>query len=387
VSTPDTSFKAAEAVGLVYVSDEQPGIRRRRRGKSFSYHRSNGEVVRDEEVRSRIRSLAIPPAWTEVWICEDPLGHIQATGRDARGRKQYRYHPRWGEHRSADKYARTIAFSDALPAIRARVEHDLQLDGLPREKVLATIVRLLETTFIRIGNAEYAKRNRSYGLTTLRDGHVTIEGSRVRFKFAGKSGQEHDICLKDRRLARIIQRARDVPGQELFQYVDDQGVPRDVDSGDVNDYLRSIVGQDFSAKDYRTWGGTLLALRELRKLERPPTERATRKAITDVICSVSNVLGNRPATCRKYYVHPTVLDAFANGTLWDAVSEVTEKRIENAPHELDLEEAALRALLNNARESLEADVGEPVEEIVAAGHKARRLNRKFRRVAERGEQA
>lgn len=380
MSTSDSPVTAAEAVGLLYVTDDQPGIRRRRRGKAFSYHNPDNGVIRDEGTLARIRSLAVPPAWTDVWICPDPLGHIQATGRDAKGRKQYRYHPRWGEQRNAGKYARLIAFSDALPAIRSQVEHDLQLKGLPREKVLATIVRLLETTYIRIGNAEYARQNRSFGLTTLRDRHVEIKGSQLRFKFVGKSGQQHDVKLKDRRLARIIQRARDVPGRELFQYIDDEGKPHDVDSGDVNEYLRDIAGQDFSAKDFRTWGGTLLALRELRKEGPPASERAAKKTITRVICNVSSLLGNRPATCRKYYVHPAVLDAYAVGALLPAVESAASKHVADAPHVLDLEEAALRELLSRARAAIEDETGESVEELAGTQLRAPHRPRKFRRV-------
>jgi DNA topoisomerase I len=340
----------AEAAGLVYTTDGLPGIRRRRRGKGWSFIGPNGEPVRDEETLARIRSLAIPPAWTEVWICADPIGHIQATGRDAKGRKQYRYHPRWNERRSANKFGRLIAFSEALPRIRERVERDLNRQGLPREKVLATVVRLLESTYIRIGNAEYAKANKSFGLTTLRDGHVEVAGSRLRFHFTGKSGMRHEIELRDRRLARIVRMCRDLPGYELFQYLDEKGVRQDVDSGDVNAYLREIVGEDFSAKDFRTWGGTLLAARELRQVAPPTSQREAKKITTQVIQQVAAVLGNRPATCRKYYVHPAVLEAYADGSLFEAVAQVKREGYEDAPHDLDLEEGALLELLRRKQE-------------------------------------
>jgi DNA topoisomerase-1 len=335
----------AEAAGLVYTTDTLPGIRRRRRGKGWSFVGPDGKSVTDAETLARVRSLAIPPAWTEVWISADPNGHIQATGRDAKGRKQYRYHPRWNEHRSANKFGRLIAFSEALPRIRERVERDLGRQGLPREKVLATVVRLLETTYIRIGNAEYAKANKSFGLTTLRDGHVEVAGTKLRFHFTGKSGMRHEIELRDRRLARIVKMCRDLPGYELFQYIDENGVRQDVDSGDVNAYLREVAGEDFSAKDFRTWGGTLLAARELRQMTPPASPRESRKVTTQVVQRVASMLGNRPATCRKYYVHPAVLEAYADGSLFEAVAQVRREGFEDTPHDLDLEEGALLALL------------------------------------------
>jgi DNA topoisomerase-1 len=340
----------AEAAGLVYTTDALPGIRRRRRGRGWSFTGPDGRAVSDAETLARIKALAIPPAWTDVWICADPNGHIQATGRDAKGRKQYRYHPRWNEHRSANKFGRLIAFSQALPKIRERVEHDLKRQGLPREKVVATVVRLLETTYIRIGNEEYAKSNKSFGLTTLRDGHVEIAGAKLRFRFVGKSGMRHEVELRDRRMARIVKMCRDLPGYELFQYVDEDGVRQDVDSGDVNAYLREIVGEDFSAKDFRTWGGTLLAARELRQLTPPRSAREAKKVSTQVIQRVASVLGNRPATCRKYYVHPAVLEAYADGSLFDAVARVRREGFEDTPHDLDLEEGALLELLQRKQE-------------------------------------
>lgn len=340
----------AEAAGLVYTTDALAGIRRRRRGKGWSFTGPDGRAVSDAETLARIKALAIPPAWTEVWICADPNGHIQATGRDAKGRKQYRYHPRWNEHRSADKFGRLIAFSQALPKIRERVEHDLRRQGLPREKVVATVVRLLETTYIRIGNEEYAKSNKSFGLTTLRDGHVEVAGAKLRFRFIGKSGMRHEVELRDRRMARIVKMCRDLPGYDLFQYVDENGVRQDVDSGDVNRYLREIAGEDFSAKDFRTWGGTLLAARELRQLTPPKTAREAKKVTTQVIQRVASVLGNRPATCRKYYVHPAVLEAYADGSLFEAIAQVRRAGFEDTPHDLDLEEGALLELLQRKQE-------------------------------------
>jgi DNA topoisomerase-1 len=354
VTTPaETAVIAAavaEAAGLAHTTDALPGIRRRRRGKGWSFIGPDGRTVSDAETLSRIKTLAIPPAWTEVWICADPNGHIQATGRDAKGRKQYRYHPRWNEHRSANKFGRLIAFSQALPKIRERVERDLARHGLPREKVVATVVRLLETTYIRIGNEEYAKTNKSFGLTTLRDGHVEVAGAKLRFRFIGKSGMRHEVEVRDRRMARIVKMCRDLPGYDLFQYVDEHGVRQDVDSGDVNRYLREIAGEDFSAKDFRTWGGTLLAARELRQLPPPKSAREAKKVTTQVIQRVASMLGNRPATCRKYYVHPAVLEAYADGSLFEAVARVRREGFEDAPHDLDLEEGALLELLQRKQE-------------------------------------
>ncbi len=293
--------ESAQAAGLRYVSDTQPGIRRKRAGKGFVYVGTDGKTIRDAKELARIRSLAIPPAYTDVWICPSPNGHIQATGRDARGRKQYRYHPKWREVRDETKFGRMLAFSEALPKIRARLERDLSLPGLPREKVLATVVRLLECTCIRVGNDEYAKSNRSFGLTTLQDRHVEISGSNLRFEFRGKSGKMHKVDLNDRRLARIVQRCQDLPGEDLFQYLDDDGVRQTIGSGDVNDYIREISGQEFTAKDFRTWAGTLLADRGAdqdrrllhsakRKIERAPGHRSGRRAAEQHPLGVPEVL-------------------------------------------------------------------------------------------------
>jgi DNA topoisomerase-1 len=312
--------EAAEAAGLRYVTDASPGIRRKRSGKGFRYVGADGRSVRDAATLARIRALAIPPAYTDVWICPTPNGHIQATGRDARGRKQYRYHPRWREVRDETKFGRMLAFSEVLPAIRRRVERDLALPGLPRAKVLATVVRLLECTGIRVGNDEYARTNDSFGLTTLRNRHVEVSGSTISFDFQGKSGKNHNVELSDRRLARIVRRCQALPGESLFQYVDETGGQQTIDSGDVNDYLREITGQEFTAKDFRTWAGTVLAVAALRELGPAGTERAAKSAIVKAIDRVAGQLNNTRAVCRKYYVHPTVFETYAAGTMLEALA-------------------------------------------------------------------
>jgi DNA topoisomerase-1 len=275
-----------------------------------------GRTIRDERALRRIRALAVPPAWTEVWICADPRGHLQATGRDARGRKQYRYHARWRTVRDKAKFGRMIAFGHALPTIRARVEHDLGLDGLPREKVLALTVRLLESTLIRVGNEEYARDNRSFGLTTLRDRHVEVDGSEIHFDFRGKGGKRHDVGVRDRRLARIVRQCQELPGYELFQYLDEGGERRSIDSEDVNAYLRDVSGEDFTAKDYRTWAGTVLASLALGAFDgRPVTDAQAKRNVNEAIEQVAASLRNTPAVCRRCYVHPDVIDAYLDGTL------------------------------------------------------------------------
>lgn len=312
---PDPSPPAqAKAHGLHYVSDIEPGIRRRRSGKGFAYRMPDGSPVRDRETLARIRKLAIPPAYTDVWICLDPLGHLQATGRDERGRKQYRYHPRWKEVRDETKYGRMLAFGRALPRIRKRVDADLAQRGLTRTKVLAAIVRLLEATLIRIGNDEYAKTNKSFGLTTLRKRHVDVEGGAVRFEFKAKSGRLHRAAFRDRRIARIVRSCQDLPGYRLFQYVDDEGERHSVGSAEVNEYLREISGQDFTAKDFRTWAGTLLAAKILAA-DPDPQAPPTKVAVVRCIEQVAVQLGNTPAVCRACYVHPGVVGAFLDGDL------------------------------------------------------------------------
>jgi DNA topoisomerase-1 len=342
--------ESAKAAGLWYVNDHQPGIRREPEGDGFNYIGVNGKPIRDEDELKRIKALGIPPAWTDVWICADPRGHIQATGRDAKGRKQYRYHPRWREVRDETKYGRMIAFGKALPKIRERVEHDLKLRGLPREKVLATVVQLLEKTAIRVGNAEYARENKSYGLTTMRDKHVKIEGAQVHFEFVGKSGKKHHIDLKDRKLAQIVKQCRDIPGYELFQYFDENGERQTIDSGDVNEYLREITGQDFTAKDFRTWTGTLLASMILQESEAFDSDTQAKKNIVRAIESVAERLGNTPAICRKCYVHPAVLDAYLDRTLLESARQIAEQTLDESLQELKPEEAAVLRLLQHRLE-------------------------------------
>lgn len=336
--------ESSKIAGLRYVNDDSPGIARRRRGKGFEYLDSDGKHIRDKEVLARIRSLAIPPAWKDVWICPRTNGHLQATGRDAKGRKQSRYHPRWREVRDETKYERMKLFGEALPRIREQVEKDLALPDLPREKVLATIVRLLETTFIRVGNVEYAKENHSYGLTTMRNKHVDVEGSTVRFKFQGKSGRRHVIDLNDRRLARIVKRCLDLPGYELFQYVDDDGTVHSVDSSDVNEYLRSITDQPFTAKDFRTWAGTVLASLALREFEAFDSATQAKKNVVAAIKTVAEQLGNTPAVCRKCYIHPTVLECYMCGELQKTL-KAAERRAQKNQHALRQEEVELMYLL------------------------------------------
>ncbi|HZV67438.1 MAG TPA: DNA topoisomerase IB [Telluria sp.] len=334
---------AARSAGLRYVHDSMPGIARLADGAAFRYADAHGEAVRDEATLARIKSLAIPPAWTEVWICARDNGHLQATGRDAKRRKQYRYHPRWRALRDEVKYERMLEFGKALPAIRRQVDAALALPGLPREKVLATIVYLLQVTLMRIGNEEYARSNHSFGLTTLRARHVRIDGSAVEFRFRGKSGVYHAIKVEDKRLARIIARARDLPGQELFQYVDDDGATHSVDSADVNDYLRGISGEDYTAKDFRTWAGTVLAALALREFAQFDSPAQARKNIVRAIESVAEKLGNTPSICRKCYVHPALIDAYLEGAVLEAL-RAGQDAAEDL-HALQPAEAAVLAML------------------------------------------
>mgnify|MGYP000134070714 CR=1 FL=1 len=335
---------AAGKAGLRYVSDSKPGIRRKGSGSGFRYVAVDGKPVHDRQILVRIRSLVIPPAWTDVWICPHDRGHIQVTARDARGRKQYRYHPRWRSTRDETKYAHVIGFGKALPAIRRRVDKDLSRQGLPREKVLATVVRLLEKTMMRVGNEEYARSNGSFGLTTLRDRHVRIDGARLQFRFKGKSSKEHFIELNDGRLAAIVRRCRDLPGYELFQYLDADGERRSIDSEDVNGYLREITGEDYTAKDFRTWAGTLLAALALREFETFDSQAQAKKHLVRAIESVAAKLGNTPTICRKCYIHPAVMEAFLDGTMRDMLQKRAEQVLEDV-HALDPEEAAVLALL------------------------------------------
>jgi DNA topoisomerase-1 len=313
---PDrASEESAKAAGLVYVCADTPGIRRMRSGKGFKYVDARGRVITDKMTLGRIRRLAIPPAWREVWICPKAEGHLQAVGYDARGRKQYRYHPRWREVRDENKYTNMLAFAKALPRIRRKFEEHLRLPGLSREKVLATVVKILEKGFIRVGNDEYARTNNSYGLTTLRDRHVAVNGSTIRFQFRGKAGKYHKIDLEDRRLAKIIANCQAIAGQELFQYIDDEGKPRDITSTDVNEYLKEISGGDFTAKDFRTWAGTVQAAAALSQCGACGTRKEAKQRLKQAIEAVAQQLGNTPAICRKCYVHPFVIQAWLDGSM------------------------------------------------------------------------
>jgi DNA topoisomerase-1 len=335
----------AEEAGLRYVSDEQPGYTRKRKGDGFEYFDTEGKPIKDEQRILRINRLAIPPAYKDVWICPTPNGHIQATGRDDRGRKQYRYHERWREVRDENKYERIIVFGQALPKIRRRLNKDLTLPGLPRNKVLATVVQLLERTFIRVGNEEYARENKSFGLTTMRNRHVDVDGSNVRFSFRGKSGVNHEVDVDDRRVAKIVKKLQDLPGQELFQYLDKEGEKHSVTSEDVNDYLREITGQDFTAKDFRTWAGTVLGAMALRAQDAFENETQAKKNVKDAISAIAKILGNTPAVCRKCYVHPAVLETYLDGDLIEGLKQQTEKTLSESLPDLRADEAAVLSFL------------------------------------------
>jgi len=336
----------AKEAGLRYVHPNRPGLTRHRAGTGFFYRNTPGERITGKATIRRVTSLAIPPAWEDVWICPSTNGHIQATGRDDRGRKQYRYHPKWREARDETKYAHMIAFGQALPNIRERVDADLRAHGLSRDKVLAAIVRLLETTLIRVGNDQYAKENTSFGLTTLRDRHVEIEGSTVSFDFNGKSGIEHEVDLTDRRLAKIVKRCQEVPGQELFQYLDEDGNRHAVNSDDVNGYLKEVSGEDFTAKDFRTWAGTVLAATALAEFDTFDSESAAKTNVVQAIERVAERLGNTSAICRKCYIHPTVIDAYLDGDTIDSIRRRAGKELANNLKDLPPEEAAVLMLLH-----------------------------------------
>jgi DNA topoisomerase-1 len=342
---PPESLAAAREAGLRYVTDDAPGIRRERRGQGVSYRAPDGTRICDDETLRRIRRLAIPPAWTDVWICPLRNGHIQATGRDARGRKQYRYHPDWSAVRDGAKFERVIAFGRALPRIRRQVAKDLRRKRLDREKVLAAMVRLLETTLIRIGNEEYAKQNHSFGLSTMRDRHAKIVGGTIHFEFRGKSGKAHEIDLKDPRLAKIVRATQELPGQDLFQYLDENNQPQKIGSGDVNDYLRSIAGEEFSAKDFRTWAGTVLAAIALRQLGKYATKADAKKNLVQAIETVARRLGNTPAVCRKCYIHPIVLESYLDGVTLAQLKEKAAADLSAGLTKLDNEEKAVLAFL------------------------------------------
>jgi DNA topoisomerase-1 len=336
---------AAESAGLLYVSDEERGIRRERDGDAFRYFKPNGDGVTDEATLERIRKLAIPPAWTEVWICTKANGHLQASGRDAKGRKQYKYHALFREVRESTKYEHMLEFARALPAIRAKVSEHMALRGLPREKVLATVVHLLETTLIRVGNDDYARTNKSYGLTTLRNPHVQIEGSELRFRFKGKSGKTWRLQIKDRRVARIVKACQELPGQALFEYLDENGEARNVTSGDVNAYLKEITGSDITAKDFRTWAGTVLAALALQEFESFDSQASAKKNVRAAIEHVASRLGNTPTICRKCYVHPEILSCYAEGALLLELKHKVEAELREDLATLRPEEAAVLALL------------------------------------------
>lgn len=340
------AMASAEEAGLRYVSDRIRGISRRRAGRGFAYIDAQGGTLRDPETIARIRALAVPPAWTDVWICPSARGHLQATGRDARGRKQYRYHAQWREIRDGTKYARLPSFAKVLPQIRAQVEQDLSLPGLPRDKILATVIRLLEITLIRVGNREYARDNESFGLTTMRDRHVGVSGSTLEFEFLGKGGKRHRVDVRDPRLARIIARCQEIPGHELFQYVDDEGEHRTVESADVNEYLRRHAGEDFSAKDFRTWAGTVLMVQALRELGPAASTRQAKRKLLRGIEMVAEMLGNTPAISRAYYVHPAVTEAYMDGSLHSFL-EARGKKKHRSRRGLTREEADVLAFLTN----------------------------------------
>jgi DNA topoisomerase I len=359
----DDAKEAAEEAGLVYVSDESPGLSREKRGDGFVYRRANGDRIDDDAVLERIRKLAIPPAWTDVWICPKANGHLQATGRDARGRKQYRYHPQFREVRDSTKYEHMLEFARSLPTIRERVAEHMALRGLPREKVLATVVHLLETTLIRVGNDEYSKENKSYGLTTLRNPHVSVEGSQLKFRFKGKSGKAWNLQLRDRRVAKIVRACQDLPGQRLFEYVDEDGQLREVASADVNAYLREITGSDVTAKDFRTWAGTVMAALALMEIESADSQTGVKKNIKAAIERVAARLGNTPTICRKCYVHPEVLDAYTQGELLLEVAADAEHA----------EEAAVLALLERRlSRTLEDQLEDSLDRARCAARHARR---------------
>lgn len=341
--------ESARAAGLRHVVDTLPGLRRRRVGRGFCYLDPDGNPIRDTAPLNRIKALAIPPAWIDVWISPDPKGHLQATGFDVKGRKQYRYHPRWREARDAVKYERMVAFGEALSKIRERTGRDLSLPGMPREKVLAVVVQLLESTLIRVGNEEYRRQNSSFGLTTLQDEHVKVAGSTVKFQFRGKSGKQQEVQISDRRLARVVRQCQEIPGQELFQYLDESGEARPIESGDVNDYLRASAEGDFTAKDFRTWHGSVLAARLLRECQPCTSERECRRQITAVIKRVAAQLNNTPAVCRKCYVHPIVLEAYRRGSLAGAVAGGAE-----ATDSLSPEEQTLLNLLRGGERVIQA---------------------------------
>jgi len=343
LQTIDTARTAARRAELAYVSDAEPGIRRRRSGAGFSYIRPSGNAVSDRRTLARIQGLVIPPAWTDVWISADPEGHIQATGRDQRGRKQYRYHARWSECRDEVKYSSLADFARLLPRLRKKIDADLRIRGLPRDRVVASIVWLLDNSMIRVGNAVYARDNKSFGLTTLRSRHVEVEGAKLRFAFKGKSGKEWKLKLVDRRIARVVRAIQDLPGQHLFQYIGEDGVRRVVTSQDVNEYIRDATGGEFSSKHFRTWGGTVRALSLFSEIPLPETKTATARAMNIIVDEVAKHLGNTRAVCRRCYIHPLVMASWQEGKLTRELEKAL--RFKRKKPGLDEEEAlALRWL-------------------------------------------
>ena len=341
------AVEAARAAKLRYVSDRKPGISRVKTEHGFDYFDVDGTQITDETELQRLRKLAVPPAYTDVWICRDPRGHLQAVGRDARGRKQYRYHANWRAVRDEAKYSKMLMFGEVLPTIRTHVQHDLRLPGLPKRKVLAAIVALLEKTMMRVGNEEYAKQNKSYGLTTLRDRHIKVKGSHVEFDFRGKHGVDHHIDLQDRTLAKIVQRCRDIPGQDLFQFLDHHGERHGIGSEDVNDYLHEISGQPITAKDFRTWAATNLAAEVLAELELFDTQAAAKKELVKAVEHVAKKLGNTPAICRKCYIHPAVFEGYLDGSLAEGLKRRADDLLDHPTSAgLTAQEVALTAFLS-----------------------------------------
>lgn len=342
---------AAKAAGLRYVTDRIPGIRRVKKGHGFSYVDAKGAIVRDEKALARIRSLAIPPAWTDVWICSSENGHLQATGKDAKHRKQYRYHPQWNHIRNETKFSKMLLFSEKLPQIREQVKKDLQKEGMVRERVLAAIIEIMEQTMIRIGNDEYAEKNNSYGLTTIRNHHVDVKGKKIRFRFKGKSGKLHDVEIEDRRLAEIVRKSQELPGQELFAYETDEGSYIDVTSQDVNQYLKEITGEDITAKDFRTWGGTVQAAVQLAEMGPCQTKKELKSQILRAVEGTAEKLRNTPSICRKYYIHPCVLEAYENGSIFKIKASCENKNRKKGSGLYPEEHFAVELLKQSARES------------------------------------
>ena len=341
--------------GLRYVTDDMPGISRCRRGRGFSYHEPDGRFIKPGRKRARLEALVIPPAWKDVWICPSPNGHILATGRDDKGRKQYIYHPRWTEQQEEAKFDRVLAFGRVLQDLRETVDRDMRRRGLVKTRVVATVVNLLETTLIRVGNTEYERANKSYGLTTLKNRHIDVDGDRLRFQFKGKSGKEVDLDVRDRRLARTVRQIQELPGQAIFQYLDDDGERQTVSSSDVNDYLRDVTGDDFTAKDFRTWAGTVLAAWSLNEFAEFDSDAAAKRNITQAIKTVARRLGNTPTVCRRSYVHPEVLNAYLDGTLVQVLQDRVERELVGKLPRLRPEEAAVLAFLQKRLASLMKD--------------------------------